>query len=85
MTHRPHVFTIHSSDDRRLSVALMGQDSVTGVELDPKAGLTVKSSDYGAFTRMLPKIAQAEKIRVQRLVPADESLESVFAYLVGGP
>ncbi len=85
MTHRPHVFTIHSSDDRRLAVALMGQEHVAGVELDPKAGLAVKSSDYGAFTRMLPKIAQAEKIRVQRLLPADESLESVFAYLVGGP
>jgi len=85
MTHRPHVFTIRSSDDRRLAVALMGRESVAGVELDPKAGLTVKSSDYGTFTRELPKIAQAEKIRVQRLVPADESLESVFSYLVGGP
>jgi ABC-2 type transport system ATP-binding protein len=85
MTHRPHVFTIRSSDDRRLAVALIGKDSVAGVELDPKAGLTVKASDYGTFTRELPKIALAEKIRVQRLVPADESLESVFAYLVGGP
>ena len=85
MTHRPHVFTIHSSDDRRLAVALMGETSVAGVELDPKAGLTVKSSDYGTFTRTLPRIALAERIRVQRLVPADESLESVFAYLVGGP
>jgi ABC-2 type transport system ATP-binding protein len=85
MTHRPHVFTIHSSDDRRLAVALMGEASVAGVELDPKAGLTVKSSDYGTFTRTLPRIALAERIRVQRLVPEDESLESVFAYLVGGP
>jgi ABC-2 type transport system ATP-binding protein len=85
MTHRPHVFTIRSSDDRRLAVALVGLESVAGVELDPKAGLTVKASDYGTFTRMLPKVALAEKIRVQRLVPADESLESVFSYLVGGP
>lgn len=84
MTHRPHVFTIHSSADRRLAVALMGQESVAAVELDPKAGITVKSSDYGTFTRILPKVALAEKIRVQRLVPADESLESVFSYLVGG-
>jgi ABC-2 type transport system ATP-binding protein len=83
MTHRPHVFTIRSSDDRRLATALMADASVAGVEIDAANGLTVKSSDYGTFTRALPKVALAEKIRVQRLVPADESLESVFAYLVG--
>jgi ABC-2 type transport system ATP-binding protein len=84
MTTRPHVFTIQSSDDRALAVALMGEASVAGVELDPKAKtLTVRASDYGAFTRMLPKLALAQKIRVQRLIPADESLESVFSYLVG--
>jgi ABC-2 type transport system ATP-binding protein len=81
MTNRPHMFTIHSSDDRRLAVALIGENSVAGVEID-KAGLTVRASDYGSFTRALPKVALAQQIRVQRLVPADESLESVFAYLV---
>jgi ABC-2 type transport system ATP-binding protein len=84
MTHRPHVFTIRSTDDRRLAVALIAHTSVASVDLDPKTGLTVKASDYGTFTRELPKIALAEHIRVQRLVPADESLESVFSYLVGG-
>jgi ABC-2 type transport system ATP-binding protein len=84
MTHRPHVFTIRSTDDRRLAVALIAHTSVASVDLDPKTGLTVKASDYGTFTRELPKIALAEHVRVQRLVPADESLESVFAYLVGG-
>ena len=81
MTHRPHVFTIQSSDDRRLAVALMGEASVAGVELDG-GGLTVRAGDYGTFTRALPKVALARRIRVQRLVPADESLESVFSYLV---
>ena len=81
MTNRPHVFTIRSSDDRRLAVALIGEPSVAGVELDA-AGLTVRAGDYGTFTRALPKIALREGIRVQRLLPADESLESVFSYLV---
>jgi len=81
MTNRPHVFAIQSSDDRRLAVALMGQDSVAGVELD-RAGLTVRAGDYGSFTRALPKVALHEGIRVQRLLPSDESLESVFSYLV---
>jgi ABC-2 type transport system ATP-binding protein len=81
MTHRPHVFAIQSSDDRRLAVALMGQTSVAGVELD-RAGLTVRAGDYGSFTRALPKVALREGVRVQRLLPSDESLESVFSYLV---
>jgi ABC-2 type transport system ATP-binding protein len=82
MTTRPHVFTIQSSDDRRLGSVLMAESSVTGVDLDPNLGLTVRAGDYGTFTRVLPKLARAQSIRVQRLLPADESLESVFAYLV---
>jgi ABC-2 type transport system ATP-binding protein len=82
MTNRPHVFTVRSSDDRRLAVALIGEPSVNGVELDPAAGLTVRAGDYGSFTRTLPKIARSEGVRVRRVLPADESLESVFSYLV---
>jgi ABC-2 type transport system ATP-binding protein len=81
MTHRPHVFTVRSTDDRALAVALMAEPSVTGVELD-RTGLTVKAGDYGAFTRALPKIALAHGVRVRQLLPEDESLESVFSYLV---
>jgi ABC-2 type transport system ATP-binding protein len=81
MTNRPHVFAVQSSDDRRLAVALIGEASVSGVEID-RTGLTVRAGDYGSFTRALPKIALASGIRVRRLLPSDESLESVFSYLV---
>jgi ABC-2 type transport system ATP-binding protein len=82
MTNRPHVFAIRSTDDRRLAVALMGLASVKGVELERGGGLTVQASDYGSFTRTLPRLALAEGIRVKQLLPSDESLESVFSYLV---
>ncbi len=82
MTHRPHVFAIRSSDDRRLAVALLGEDSVAGIDVEA-AGVSVRASDYGAFTRALPKIAIREGVRVSQLRPSDESLESVFSYLVG--
>ena len=81
MTHRPHVFTIRSNDDRRLAVALLGEASVAGIDV-AAAGLEVRASDYGAFTRALPKIAIREGVRVSQLRPSDESLESVFSYLV---
>jgi ABC-2 type transport system ATP-binding protein len=82
MTHRPHVFAIRSSDDRRLAVALVAEPSVTGVSLD-SAGLQVSAGDYGSFTRVLPRVALRERIRVRQVLPSDESLESVFSYLVG--
>ncbi|MEV4757403.1 ABC transporter ATP-binding protein [Micromonospora sp. NPDC049559] len=81
MTNRPHVFAVQSSDDRRLAVALIGEASVSGIEVD-RTGLTVRAGDYGSFTRALPKIALKSGIRVRRLLPSDESLESVFSYLL---
>ena len=81
MTNRPHVFAGRSTDDRALAAALMAEASVSGVELD-RTGLTVKAGDYGAFTRALPRIALRHGIRVRQLLPEDESLESVFSYLV---
>jgi len=81
MTHRPHVFAIRSTDDRRLAVALVGEPAVAGVDIGP-SGLTVRAGDYGAFARVLPKVAVHEGVRVRQVIPSDESLESVFAYLV---
>jgi ABC-2 type transport system ATP-binding protein len=81
MTHRPHVFSIRSTDDRRLAVALMSEQAVAGVDVGP-AGLTIRAGDYGAFARALPKIAVHCGVRVRQVTPSDESLESVFAYLV---
>jgi ABC-2 type transport system ATP-binding protein len=81
MTHRPHVFAIRSTDDRRLAVALVAENSVAGLDVGA-TGLTVRAGDYGAFTRALPKIAMREGVRVRQLIPSDESLESVFSYLV---
>jgi ABC-2 type transport system ATP-binding protein len=81
MTSRPHVFGVRSSDDRRLAATLIGRPSVTGVELG-QSGLQVQASDYGAFCREIAALARREQIRLLELLPSDESLESVFAYLI---
>ncbi|WP_374238183.1 ABC transporter ATP-binding protein [Actinoplanes sp. DH11] len=81
MTNRPHVFAVRSSDDRRLAVALIGEKSVSGIEIEA-GGMTVRAADYGSFTRALPRIALEQGIRLHKLVPSDESLESVFSYLL---
>ena len=81
MTDRPHTFTVRSNNNRRLAVALVADESVFGVELGDEQ-LTVRTSQFADFTRAAPRIAKAEGITIQELLPTDESLESVFSYLV---
>ena len=81
MTDRPHTFTIRSSDDRVLAAALLADRSVFSVELTP-AGIVLRTADRGALTRHLPRTAKTAGIRLLEIRPTDESLESVFSYLV---
>jgi ABC-2 type transport system ATP-binding protein len=81
MTSRPHVFVVRSSDDRVLARALIGSQAVTGVEVTAR-GLQVRAADYGTFTRELAGVSREQGVRLRELLPADESLESVFSYLV---
>jgi ABC-2 type transport system ATP-binding protein len=81
MTDRPHTFRIRSSADRRLAAALVTHDPVFGIDLSADR-LTLSSSDYGAFTRLLPVVARDAGISLFEVTPTDDSLESVFAYLV---
>jgi ABC-2 type transport system ATP-binding protein len=81
MTSRPHVFVVRSSDDRALARALIGSPAVTGVEMTQR-GLTVRAADYGTFTRELAGVSRDQGVRLRELLPTDESLESVFSYLV---
>jgi ABC-2 type transport system ATP-binding protein len=81
MTDRPHSFTVRSSDDRALARELMADATVEAVELHDGT-LTVRTGDYGALTRAIAPAAQRARASLLELRPADESLESVFSYLV---
>ena len=81
MTDRPHTFTLRSSDDRKLAAALIGNPSVFSVDLR-EGDLAIRTSDRGVFARALPRAARDAGIRLHELRPTDESLESVFEYLV---
>jgi len=81
MTDRPHTFTVRSSDDRRLAAALMLEPAVFGAEL-VDGRVSVRTADFGAFTRALPRVARDSRVSLFEVTPTDESLESVFSYLV---
>jgi ABC-2 type transport system ATP-binding protein len=42
----------------------------------------VRAADYAGFTKVIAGTARRHGIRLFETVPADESLESVFSYLV---
>jgi ABC-2 type transport system ATP-binding protein len=81
MTDRPHTFRIRSSDDRRLAAGLLAEPAVFGTELGADR-LTVQTSDLRALTHALPRIAKANGVTLFEAGPTDDSLESVFSYLV---
>jgi ABC-2 type transport system ATP-binding protein len=44
--------------------------------------LVVRADDYGAFSRTVARRAQKVGVTLFEVLPTDESLESVFSYLV---
>ena len=81
MTSRPHVFLVRTSDDRLLGAALIGSPAATAVELGPAAcrcGPPTTARSAGS-SRGSPATTASG---CASCCPTDESLESVFAYLV---
>ena len=82
MTDRPNRFVLRTGDDRTMASVLLADASVRGARLRPEGGVEVEASDFGRFSEVLPRLARDHGIRLLEVTPADESLESVFAYLV---
>jgi len=81
MTDRPHTFVVRASDNRKLAASLVANPAVYGVELQD-GKLEVRTSEFAAFTRVVAGVARAADVSIFELRPTDESLESVFSYLV---
>jgi ABC-2 type transport system ATP-binding protein len=81
MTDRPHTFIVRSSDNRRLASDLAASEHISAIAFED-GRLEVRTADFGAFTRALPRIVQGSGVTLFELRPTDESLESVFSYLV---
>jgi ABC-2 type transport system ATP-binding protein len=82
MTDRPNRFVLRTSDDRRMASVLLADASVRGARLRAEGGVEVEASDFGRFSVVLPRLARDQGVRLLEVTPTDESLESVFAYLV---
>jgi ABC-2 type transport system ATP-binding protein len=82
MTDRPNRFVLRTTDDRGMASVLLADPSVRGARLRSEGGIELEASDFGRFSEVLPRLAREHGVRLLEVTPTDESLESVFAYLV---
>ncbi|MCH8230459.1 MAG: ABC transporter ATP-binding protein [Chloroflexi bacterium] len=82
LDERPYHVRIISDSPRELASALVKLESVDAVNIDPDGAIVVLSRNVRDLQIELPRLAQSASIRVRRVDPLDDSLESVFGYLV---
>ena len=83
MDERDHIVRIRCDNPRRLAAALVAEPVTTSIRIATDGRLVAETNDVRAFGRLVPEVARREGIRVFEMQPVDESLASVFSYLVG--
>jgi ABC-2 type transport system ATP-binding protein len=84
LNERPYHVRVMCDAPRRLAAAIVGLPSVDAVHLDPDGAIVVLSRNVLDLQIELPRLAQSAGISLRRVEPLDDSLESVFGYLVEG-
>jgi ABC-2 type transport system ATP-binding protein len=79
-----HAIRIRASEPRFLAMALIGHPSTKAVRVDREDRLIVETQDVRSFYIALPQLARKAEVHLFDVSAADESLASVFSYLVEG-
>ena len=84
LNQRPYHVRVLCDSPRSLASAVVTLASVDAVHVDPDGAVVVLSRNVQDLQLELPRLAQKSSIRLRRIEPLDDSLESVFGYLVEG-
>ncbi|HEX6313497.1 MAG TPA: ABC transporter ATP-binding protein [Gemmatimonadaceae bacterium] len=84
LNQRPYHVRVLCDAPRRLAGEVVELDSVDAVHVDPDGAVVILSRNVLDLQIELPRLAQRSDIRLRRVEPLDDSLESVFGYLVEG-
>ncbi|MFM9106425.1 MAG: ABC transporter ATP-binding protein [Chloroflexota bacterium] len=82
MDERPREIRIRAGDPRLLAASLIANPATRSIRLEAGGWLAAETGDVRAFSAALPRLARDAGVRLHEVLPADESLASVFAYLV---
>lgn len=77
-----HAVRVRASDPRKLAAALIGQPYVRSVSIDAQERIVAETNDVRSFYRLVPVAAQQNQVRLFEIQPTDDSLTSVFSYLI---
>jgi ABC-2 type transport system ATP-binding protein len=82
LNQRPYHVRVICDAPRKLAAAVVDLDVVDAVHVDPDGAVVILSRNVLDLQLELPRRAQAASISLRRVEPLDDSLESVFGYLV---
>lgn len=82
LNQRPYHVRVICDSPRKLAAAVVTLESVDAVRVDPDGAVVVLSRNVLDLQMELPRLAKSETISLRRVEPLDDSLESVFGYLV---
>jgi ABC-2 type transport system ATP-binding protein len=81
---RPSQYIIRCRSASEVAALLFGEDHITEIKLnDDRLGMLVKTRDREQFSRALGRIA-LDGHKVESVVPADENVDALYEYLIGG-
>ncbi|MGI9627895.1 MAG: ABC transporter ATP-binding protein [Longimicrobiales bacterium] len=84
LDQRPYHVRVLCDSPRALAAQVVQLPSVDAVSLEANGAVVVLSSNVRDLQVELPRLAQKASISLRRVEPLDDSLESVFGYLVQG-
>ena len=84
LDERPYTVRIECHRTRDMAAALVRLEEVESVGFDGDDAVVVLSKNVAALQWSVPRLAQQHGVRLLRVEPLDDSLESVFSYLVEG-
>lgn len=81
MAHIPYRVVVDADDVRKLGSALIRHDDISGVRIE-NGRLHVETTSLRILGTEVPAVAKGIGVRLTGFRPEDDSLESVFRYLV---
>ena len=82
LSDRPYTVSIACSEPRSMAAKLAGMESVVSLQFEADGSVVVLTSNVATLQESVAEIAQSSGITLERVEPLDDSLESVFEYLV---
>ena len=82
---QPMQILVRCNDPGALAARLFQQDHMVEAKISPdRKGLLLRTSDADSFYLLLNKVVLENGLEVESVAPADDDVNSVYQYLIGG-